>query len=166
MNGASKTYAMTGWRVGFGGGPTALITAMFNMQGQATAGVSTVGQAAAPRRWTGRRTGRGAAAEYRQRRDMVVEMLNAAPGITCHKPEGAFYVFPNIAGCLGKTTQGRPQDRDGHRLRRGAAGGEARRGGAGRGLRHEPLHAHLLRHRHGQPGEACGRIQEFCRELR
>ena len=78
-------------------------------------------------------------------------MLRAAPGITCHKPEGAFYVFPNIAGCIGKTTQGRPQDRHRHRLRDGAARGEARRHRAGRGLRHEPLLPHLLRHRRGQP---------------
>ena len=107
VNGCSKTYAMTGWRVGFGGGPRALIQGMFNMQGQATSGVSTVGQAAAaaaldgPQDLVARARGR-----LQQRRDIVVEMLNAAPGITCHKPEGAFYVFPNIAGCLGKTSKG------------------------------------------------------------
>ncbi|MBY0338544.1 MAG: pyridoxal phosphate-dependent aminotransferase [Acetobacteraceae bacterium] len=107
VNGASKTYAMTGWRIGFCGGPANLIKAMFNMQGQATSGVSTVGQAAAaaaldgPQELVAER-----AAEYRARRDFVVDALNAAPGIACHKPEGAFYVFPNIAGCLGKTTKG------------------------------------------------------------
>ena len=105
VNGASKTYAMTGWRVGFCGGPKPLIAAMFNMQGQATSGVSTIGQAAAVAALTGPQ-GYVAerAAEYRIRRDLVVEMLNQAPGIACHKPEGAFYVFPNIAGCLGKTS--------------------------------------------------------------
>ncbi|WP_424812800.1 pyridoxal phosphate-dependent aminotransferase [Roseococcus sp. YIM B11640] len=107
INGASKTYAMTGWRIGFCGGPAPLIKAMFNMQGQATSGVSTVGQAAAaaaldgPQDLVAER-----AAEYRIRRDLVVDMLNQAPGIACHKPEGAFYVFPNVAGCLGKTSKG------------------------------------------------------------
>ena len=107
VNGASKTYAMTGWRIGFCGGPKGLIAAMFNMQGQATSGVSSIGQAAAaaaldgPHDYVADR-----AAEYRERRNLVVEMLNAAPGIICHKPEGAFYVFPNVAGCLGKTSKG------------------------------------------------------------
>lgn len=105
VNGASKTYAMTGWRVGFCGGPRELIRAMFNMQGQATSGVSTVGQAAAaaaldgPQDFVAER-----AAEYRLRRDFVVAELNRAPGISCHRPEGAFYVFPSVAGCLGRTT--------------------------------------------------------------
>lgn len=107
VNGASKTYAMTGWRVGFCGGPRALIRGMVNMQGQATSGVSTVGQAAAAAALDGpQELVRERAEEYRKRRDLVVEMLNAAPGVVCHKPEGAFYVFPNIAGCLGKTSTG------------------------------------------------------------
>ncbi|MFN3450391.1 MAG: pyridoxal phosphate-dependent aminotransferase [Roseococcus sp.] len=107
VNGASKTYAMTGWRIGFCGGPRDLIKAMFNMQGQATSGVSTVGQAAAAAALDGPQDlVRARAAEYRARRDFVVEELNKAPGIACHKPEGAFYVFPNIAACLGKTTRG------------------------------------------------------------
>ncbi len=107
VNGASKTYAMTGWRVGFCGGPRALIKGMTNMQGQATSGVSTVGQAAAAAALDGPQDlVRERAEEYRKRRDLVVEMLNAAPGVACHKPEGAFYVFPNIAGCLGKTSPG------------------------------------------------------------
>jgi aspartate aminotransferase len=107
VNGVSKTYAMTGWRVGFCGGPKPLIAAMVNMQSQISSGISTVGQAAAvaaldgPQELIAER-----AAIYKQRRDMVVEMLNAAPGIVCHKPEGAFYVFPNVAGCLGKTSAG------------------------------------------------------------
>ncbi len=105
VNGASKAYAMTGWRVGYAGGPKPMIQAMMNMQGQATAGVSTVGQAAVTAALEGpqdlieshRR-------DYQNRRDLVVGWLREAKGITCHKPEGAFYVFPNIAGCIGKTT--------------------------------------------------------------
>src|SRR5208283_2201779 len=89
------------------GGPKALIQAMIVMQAQATAGVSTVGQAAAAAALGGPRDGiEVQIAAYRRRRDLAVEMLNAAKGISCHKPEGAFYVFPNVAGCLGKTTAG------------------------------------------------------------
>jgi aspartate aminotransferase len=107
VTGVSKTYAMTGWRIGFAGGPKDLIKAMVNMQGQATAGVSTVGQAAATAALDGPQDGvQVQIAAYQRRRDIAVELLNACPGISCHKPEGAFYVFPNIAGCLGKTSAG------------------------------------------------------------
>ncbi|MEI6159866.1 MAG: pyridoxal phosphate-dependent aminotransferase [Roseococcus sp.] len=106
VNGASKTYAMTGWRIGFCGGPKDLIKAMFNMQGQATSGVSSIGQAAATAALDGPQDlVKERAAEYRLRRDFVVDALNQAPGIVCHKPEGAFYVFPNVSGVLGKTTK-------------------------------------------------------------
>ncbi|WP_428542834.1 pyridoxal phosphate-dependent aminotransferase [Rhodopila sp.] len=107
VSGVSKTYAMTGWRVGFAGGPKTLIKAMTVMQGQATAGISTPGQAAATAALDGPQDGVDVQiAAYRRRRDLAVEQLNAAKGISCHKPEGAFYVFPNVAGCLGKTTAG------------------------------------------------------------
>jgi aspartate aminotransferase len=107
VTGVSKTYAMTGWRIGFAGGPKPLIKAMTVMQGQATAGVSTVGQAAAAAALDGPRDGVDVQViAYRRRRDLAVEMLNASKGISCHRPEGAFYVFPNVAGCLGKTTAG------------------------------------------------------------
>ena len=152
VNGASKAYAMTGWRVGFAGGPRPMIAAMTNMQGQIGSGISTISQAAAMAALNGPQDLlKERAADYQKRRDEVVGMLREAKGITCHKPEGAFYVFPNIAGCIGKTTPGGRQDRHRHRFRDGAAGGEARRHRAGRGLRHEPLLPHLLRHRHGEP---------------
>ncbi|WP_428493680.1 pyridoxal phosphate-dependent aminotransferase [Rhodopila sp.] len=107
VSGVSKTYAMTGWRVGFAGGPKTLIKAMTVMQGQATAGISTPGQAAATAALDGPQDGVDVQiAAYERRRDLAVEQLNAAKGISCHKPEGAFYVFPNVAGCLGKTTAG------------------------------------------------------------
>ena len=107
ISGVSKTYAMTGWRIGFGAGPKDLIRAMVNMQGQATAGVSSIGQAAAIAALDGPQELVAERAElYRRRRDLVVDALNAMPGITCHRPEGAFYVFPNIAGLLGLTTAG------------------------------------------------------------
>ena len=105
--GVSKTYAMTGWRIGFGAGPKDLIRAMVNTQGQATAGVSSVGQAAAaaaldgPQDFVPER-----AAIYQRRRDLAVDLLNDVPGFSCHRPEGAFYLYPNIAGCLGMTSGG------------------------------------------------------------
>ncbi len=103
--GVSKSYAMTGWRIGFAAGPKALIRAMVMMQGHATAGVSTVGQAAAAAALDGPQSVVDEmAAIYKARRDRVVAALNTMPGISCHKPEGAFYVFPNIAGVIGKTT--------------------------------------------------------------
>ncbi len=105
VSGVSKTYAMTGWRIGFAAGPKALIKAMVTMQGHVSAGVSTVGQAAAAAALDGPQDAvPQMQAAYKRRRDMVVEALNRAPGIQCHKPQGAFYVYPNVAGCLGKTT--------------------------------------------------------------
>ncbi len=107
VSGASKTYAMTGWRIGFCAGPRDLIRAMVNMQGQATAGVSSIGQAAAaaaldgPQEFLAERL-----AVYRRRRDLLLDLLAAAPGVSCHRPEGAFYLFPNIAGCLGRQSAG------------------------------------------------------------
>ena len=107
VNGASKAYAMTGWRVGFAGGPRPMIAAMTNMQGQIGSGISTIGQAAATAALNGPQDLlKERAADYKKRRDEVVGMLRKAPGVTCHLPEGAFYVFPNIAGCIGKTTKG------------------------------------------------------------
>jgi aspartate aminotransferase len=107
ISGVSKTYAMTGWRIGFAGGPKPLIKAMTVMQGQATAGTSTIGQAAATAALNGPQDGVQVQIEaYQRRRDVAVKMLNDARGISCHTPEGAFYVFPNVAGCLGKTTPG------------------------------------------------------------
>ncbi|MCO6419265.1 pyridoxal phosphate-dependent aminotransferase [Siccirubricoccus sp. KC 17139] len=166
VNGVSKTYAMTGWRVGFGGGPAALIKGMFNMQGQATAGVSTIGQAAAAAALDGPQDYVKERAElYRQRRDMVVEMLNAAPGISCHKPEGAFYVFPNLAGCLGKTSRtGRKIETDTDFV---MALLEEKRVAAVQGAAYG-MSPHMRISYATDPAsltEACSRIQEFCREL-
>lgn len=105
MNGCSKAYAMTGWRIGFCGAPLTLIKAMDKLQSQSTSNTSSVSQAAAVAALNGpQETVDAMLAIYKDRRDMVVDMLNAAPGIHCIKPEGAFYVFPSIHGCIGKTT--------------------------------------------------------------
>ncbi len=107
MNGCSKAYAMTGWRIGFAGGPAALIKAMNKLQGQSTSNTSSVSQAAALAALTGPQDFIGEmVAVYQARRDLVVDMLNQAQGIACSKPEGAFYVFPSVRGCYGKTTKG------------------------------------------------------------
>jgi aspartate aminotransferase len=107
MNGCSKAYAMTGWRIGFAGAPVALIKAMDKLQSQSTSNPSSVSQAAAVEALNGQQDSIVEMAKvYKVRRDLVVEMLNAAPGITCHKPEGAFYVFPAVHGCIGKTSKG------------------------------------------------------------
>jgi aspartate aminotransferase len=107
VNGVSKTYAMTGWRIGYCGGPRELIRGMTNMQGQSTSGASPIGQAAAAAALDGPQELVAERAEsFRIRRDLVVDLLNAAPGIRCHKPEGAFYVFPDVSGLIGRTSRG------------------------------------------------------------
>jgi aspartate aminotransferase len=107
MNGCSKAYAMTGWRIGFAGGPLPLIKAMDKLQSQSTSNACSIAQAAAVEALTGPQDSiEEMRRVYQRRRDLVVEMLNQAPGIRCHKPEGAFYVFPDMRGCIGKTTAG------------------------------------------------------------
>jgi len=107
MNGCSKGYAMTGWRIGFAGAPVALIKAMDKLQGQSTSSTSSISQAAAVEALNGPQESIGGMVEvYKRRRDMMLEQLNQAPGLRCHKPEGAFYVFPDMNGCIGKTTKG------------------------------------------------------------
>ena len=105
VNGVSKAYAMTGWRIGYAGGPKELIRAMGIIQSQSTSNPSSVSQAAAVAALNG---DLGFLAErnavYRQRRDLVVDQLNRAPGLRCHRPEGAFYVYPSCAGVIGRTT--------------------------------------------------------------
>jgi aspartate aminotransferase len=107
MNGCSKAYAMTGWRIGFAGAPVALIKAMDKLQSQSTSNASSIGQAAAVAALNGPQDGVAAMAEvYKARRDLVVDTLNTIPGLSCHRPEGAFYVFPSMQGCIGKTSAG------------------------------------------------------------
>jgi len=103
VNGVSKAYAMTGWRIGYGGGPVELIKAMAKVQSQSTSNPSSISQAAAvealsgPQDYIAERS-----AIFKERRDTVLEMLNDCPGLHCHKPEGAFYVYPSCAGVIGK----------------------------------------------------------------
>jgi len=107
LNGVSKAYAMTGWRIGYGAAPSMLIKAMAKLQSQSTTNPSSISQWAAvealngPQDFIPRNN-----AVFRARRDLVVSMLNQAQGISCPRPEGAFYVFPSCQGTIGKTTAG------------------------------------------------------------
>ncbi|WJY21337.1 pyridoxal phosphate-dependent aminotransferase [Fontisubflavum oceani] len=104
-NGVSKAYAMTGWRIGYAAGPEELIKAMRKIQSQSTSNPSSISQWAAVEALNGTQDYIPENNEiFKRRRDLVVEMLNAAEGITCATPEGAFYVYPSIAGCMGKTS--------------------------------------------------------------
>jgi aspartate aminotransferase len=105
VNGVSKAYAMTGFRLGFAAGPKELINAMVKLQSQSTAGVNSLSQWAAvealngPQEFIAER-----AAAYQQRRDRMLEILDKVPGITCDRPQGAFYLFPRVEGLIGRRT--------------------------------------------------------------
>jgi aspartate aminotransferase len=169
MNGVSKAYAMTGWRIGYAAGPLELIKAMDMIQGQQTSGACSISA-----------VGRGGGAErhrrtsfeqnkkiFQGRRDLVVSMLNQAQGIECPTPEGAFYVYPSVAGLMGKTApSGKVIDqRPG--LRHRTAGSRRRRRGAwiepfglGPNFRISYATSETLLE------DACSRIQRFCAALR
>ena len=106
VNGVSKAYAMTGWRIGYAAGPVQLIKAMDMIQGQQTSGACTIAQWASvealngPQDFVHRNK-----AIFQSRRDLVVSMLNQAKGISCPSPEGAFYVYPSCAGTIGRTAK-------------------------------------------------------------
>ncbi|QIE54675.1 pyridoxal phosphate-dependent aminotransferase [Pikeienuella piscinae] len=104
VNGVSKAYAMTGWRIGYAGGPQHLIKAMGTVQSQSTSNPCSVSQWAAVEALNGPQDYIPWSLEhFQRRRDLVVSMLNQASGIQCPSPEGAFYVYPSIKGCIGKT---------------------------------------------------------------
>lgn len=107
MSGCSKSYAMTGWRIGFGGAPRDLVIEMEKLQGQSTANTSSVSQAAAVAALSGPQDSVEQMRQaFERRRNMIVPMLNQAAGVRSHSPEGAFYVFPDIRECLGRTSGG------------------------------------------------------------
>ncbi|WP_299615340.1 pyridoxal phosphate-dependent aminotransferase [uncultured Tateyamaria sp.] len=105
VNGVSKAYAMTGWRIGYAAGPEEVIKAMRKVQSQSTSNPCSISQYAALEALNGTQEFIAPNNEvFKRRRDLVVEMLNAAEGIACPVPDGAFYVYPSIAGCIGKTS--------------------------------------------------------------
>ena len=104
-NGVSKAYAMTGWRIGYAGGPQKLITAMRKVQSQSTSNPCSISQWAALEALNGTQDFLASNNRlFTRRRNLVVDMLNDADGISCPKPEGAFYVYPSISGLMGKAT--------------------------------------------------------------
>ncbi|MDE0696952.1 MAG: pyridoxal phosphate-dependent aminotransferase [Boseongicola sp.] len=107
VNGVSKAYAMTGWRIGYAGGPGELVSAMRTIQSQSTTNPSSISQWAAVEALNGPQDFlEDAVNAFRRRRDLVVAALNATDGLSCPVPDGAFYVYPSIAGCIGRTSAG------------------------------------------------------------
>ncbi len=115
INGVSKAYCMTGWRIGFAGGPAELIKAIAKVQSQSTTNPSSISQAAAVEALNGPQDFIPEHnAVFKARRDLVAARLNECPGLTCQTPEGAFYVYPSCAGTIGKTTpEGKVIETDG-----------------------------------------------------
>jgi aspartate aminotransferase len=167
MNGCSKAYAMTGWRIGFAGAPVALIKAMDKLQSQSTSNTSSISQAAALAALTGPQDFIAEMrAVYQERRNLVVEMLNAAPGITCHKPEGAFYVFPGVHGCIGKTSKGGARITDDESFVLALLDEEGVAAVHGAAFMY-PGHFRISYATDtASLKEACGRIQRFCQGLK
>ena len=166
VNGVSKAYAMTGWRIGYGAGPQQLIKAMDTIQGQLTTNASSISQWAAVAALNGPQD---FLAEWRtvfqRRRDMVVGMLNAANGLTCAVPDGAFYVYPSCAGLIGrKAPDGRVIETDGDFTRAlvddvGVAVVHGTAFGQGPNFRLSYAASDA------QLEDACSRIQQFCAKL-
>lgn len=108
INGVSKSYAMTGWRIGYAVGPADIIDAAAKIQSQSTSNATSIAQAAALEAIRGKQDDVMAmVSEFHKRRDVIVQRLNTIPGIRCLKPQGAFYVFPNVSGLFGKTFKGK-----------------------------------------------------------
>ena len=157
LNGVSKAYCMTGWRIGYAGGPDHLIKAMAMLQSQSTSNPSSIAQWAAVEALNGPQD---FIAEhnkvFKERRDLVVSMLNQANGIQCPKPEGAFYVYPSCAGTIGKTAPSGKKLATDEDFVTELLETEGRRGGAGLGVRGRTGLPHFLcdqdrRSRRGRP---------------
>lgn len=167
VNGVSKAYSMTGWSIGYAGGPTQLIKAMATIQSQSTSNPSSISQWAALEALTGPQDFIATNAQmFKERRDLVVSMLNQANGIQCPRPEGAFYVFPSCAGTMGKTTPSGKKlatdedfvtellESEGVAVVQGSAFGLG------------PAFRISYATKNSDLEEACNRIQRFCANLR
>jgi aspartate aminotransferase len=166
VNGVSKSFAMTGWRIGYAGGPKELIGAIAIIQSQSTTNPCSISQAASvvalnsPLDFLEERN-----ATYKSRRDLVVDMLNEAPGLRCHRPEGAFYVYPNCAGVIGRHTPRGTDIRTSEDFGRAllAEAGVAVVHGSAFGL--DPYFRISYATATEQLDEACRRIIRFCQQL-
>jgi aspartate aminotransferase len=167
VNGVSKSYAMTGWRIGYAAGPVPLIRAMAKIQSQSTSNPCSISQWAAVEALTGPQDFLGPnRALFQRRRDLVVGMLNEAEGVLCPKPEGAFYVYPDIKGCIGKASKGgvRIETDEDFATALLDETGVAVVFGAAFGL--SPAFRVSYATGELQLREACARIQDFCAGLR
>ncbi len=167
MNGVSKAYAMTGWRIGYAGGPEPLIKAMAKVMSQTTSNPSSVSQWAAVEALNGPQDFiKPNAKLFEQRRDLVVSMLNQANGIKCPTPEGAFYVYPSVEGLIGKTAPSGKviaSDED-FAVELLETEGVSVVFGAAFGL--SPHFRISYATSNAVLEDACGRIQRFCAEVR
>ncbi|MBO3760979.1 pyridoxal phosphate-dependent aminotransferase [Ciceribacter sp. L1K22] len=167
MNGVSKAYAMTGWRIGYAAGPLPLIKAMDMIQGQQTSGACSIAQWAAVEALNGPQDFiKVSKKAFEERRDLVVSMLNQATGIVCPKPEGAFYVYPSCAGLIGKTSpSGKVIENDeDFVMELLATEGVATVHGSSFGL--GPNFRVSYATSNEKLEEACSRIQRFCASLK
>jgi len=166
VNGVSKAYAMTGWRIGYAGGPAALVGAMKKVQSQSTSNASSVSQWAAVEALNGPQDYIvESRAVFLRRRDLVAGLLNGIDGVSCAVPEGAFYVYPSVAGLIGKRTpEGKVIANDeAFSMELLAAEGVAVVHGAAFGL--SPHFRVSYAAADAQLVEACGRIKRFCDSL-
>ena len=167
MNGVSKAYAMTGWRIGYAGGPEVLIKAMTKLQSQTTSNAASISQWASVEALNGPQDFlKDRAKVFKDRRDLVVSMLNQSHGISCPTPEGAFYVYPSCKGCIGKVSaKGKPikTDEDFVTALLEEAGVAVVQGAAF-GL--SPFFRISYATSTQALEESCSRIQRFCAELR
>lgn len=166
-NGVSKAYAMTGWRIGYAAGPKPLIAAMRKIQSQSTSNPCSISQWAAVEALNGPQEFLADNVKlFTRRRDLVVRMLSEIDGMTCPVPEGAFYVYPSIAGLIGKTTKSGVQINDDETFATALLEdtGVAVVFGAAFGL--SPNFRVSYATSDAQLTEACRRIQDFCRDLR
>jgi len=167
MNGVSKAYAMTGWRIGYAAGPEALIKAMGKVISQTTSNPCSISQYAAVEALNGPQDFiKPNARLFQERRDLVVSMLNQASGLYCPTPEGAFYVYPSCQGLLGKTApSGKVIETDqDFALELLEGEGVAVVQGAAFGL--SPFFRISYATSNAVLEEACQRIQRFCASLR
>ncbi|NNJ76061.1 MAG: pyridoxal phosphate-dependent aminotransferase [Anderseniella sp.] len=167
MNGVSKAYAMTGWRIGFAAGPEMLINAMRKLQSQSTSNPSSISQWAAVEALNGPQDFIASNNEkFKERRDLVVSMLNQANGLSCPTPEGAFYVYPSCEELIGKTTPSGQQIKNDEDFVTAllADEGVAAVHGAAFGL--EPFFRVSYATSNEALEDACERIQRFCNSLK
>jgi len=166
VNGVSKAYSMTGWRIGYAGGPKVLVREMAKIQSQSTSNPCSISQAAAVEALGGPQdTVIAHTAEFQKCRDLIVEELRKVPGITCSKPDGAFYVFPSCAGVIGKVTpDGKRIESDDDFVMYLLECGVAAIAGSSYGL--SPYFRLSFATSKSAIREGCRRIQDACTKLR